>query len=491
MKFNSIRFEISVLHTIVLGVILIVFSSILYFISNTFFQQIDQQLKVKAEAVNLTVKSYINASGKEDSVSLVPAIRRILSMKDSGDLYGKMRRVFEDWTKEVQTLDLNRDYIHFFSKDGKEEASSPNLDKDLSLRFMEDVYFSVTEGKMALKTITYKHEIIRLITYPLDVKPSGEYFIQIGVSQNPIMQQFRNWIYSVIVSFPLILILTSFVGRKQASRILKPVHEITDMVNKITHQDLSARIKAKHFDSDMESLVESFNQMIARLESSFKHIEEFSHHVAHELKTPLTIIKGEADLLLRKDRSKHEYQQALRIILEESERVLKTIEDLLLLSKLDYQPSVFKFEMFDFMEFFSEICEQSRILAAKKAIAITMRKQDVKSDLMIKGDRLHLRRLFFNIIDNAIKFTPERGNIDIRISSPQNKIIVTITDTGPGIEPDHLKKIFDKFFSVGSVGYGLGLNIAWTIAKLHRGEILADSRLGHGTTFTIILPSLQ
>jgi signal transduction histidine kinase len=490
MKFNSIRFEISVLHTAVLGFILIIFSFILYFISNTFFQQIDQQLKVKAEAVNLTIKSYLNVLGEEDPNNLMKAVRKTLGMRYEGVFSGKIKKISDDWFKEAQTLDFNRDYIHFFSKDGKQEISSPNLEESLRSLFMEDVYFATTEGKMSLKTLNYKHENIRLITYPLSVKPTGEYFIQIGVSQNPIMQQFRNWVYSVIASFPLILILTNFVGRKQAARILKPVHEITDMVNKITHQDLSARITAKHFDSDMESLIESFNHMIARLENSFQHIEDFSHHVAHELKTPLTIIKGEADLLLRKDRSKHEYQQALRIILEESERVLKTIEDLLLLSKLDYQPDVFKFEVFDFMEFFSEICEQCRMLAAKKAVAITMRKQDVNPDLMIRGDRLHLRRLFFNIIDNAIKFTPERSNIQIRISNPSNKIIVTVSDSGPGIAPEDLKKIFEKFFSVGSVGYGLGLNIAWTIAKLHKGEILAESRVGQGTTFTIILPAL-
>src|SRR5580692_1276706 len=104
----------------------------------------------------------------------------------------------------------------------------------------------------------------------------------------------------------------------------------------------------------MESLIESFTQMIARLEESFKHIEQLSHHVAHELKTPLTIIQGEADLLLRKERTKQEYQQALRIVMEESNRVLRTVDDLLLLTKLGYQPEAFKFEQFDLIEFLSE-----------------------------------------------------------------------------------------------------------------------------------------
>ena len=291
----------------------------------------------------------------------------------------------------------------------------------------------------------------------------------------------------------MILFLTNFVGRVHASRILKPVHEITQMANKITHQDLSSRIKAKSFDKEMGSLIESLNEMIARLEKSFNHIEEFSHHVAHELKTPLTIIKGEADLLLRKERSKHEYQQALRITLEESERVLKIIENLLLLAKLDYQPELFKFESFDFIEFFSEICEQCRILAAQKSIGITMRTQGCKPPVMIKADNLHLRRLFFNIFDNAIKFTPPSGSIDIRITPYQDKIMASITDSGPGIAQEHLNKIFDKFYRADNnkAGNGLGLNIAWSIAKLHGGEIFVESKPGHGTTFKIILPCVS
>jgi len=182
------------------------------------------------------------------------------------------------------------------------------------------------------------------------------------------------------------------------------------MANRITQEDLSARIKTKHFGREMGALIDSFNEMIGRLEKSFKHIEQFSYHVAHELKTPLTIIQGEADLLLRKERSIYEYQQALRIILEESQRVLKTVDDLLILTKLGYQSSeVFKFEQFDFLEFFNEVVEQNRLLAANKGIGIRMDLHDVHSAVMIKADRLHLRRLFFNIIDNAIKYTPEGG----------------------------------------------------------------------------------
>jgi heavy metal sensor kinase len=488
MKLNSIKFEISILYTAILGLILIVFSGVLYLISNAFLHQIDQQLKVKAEAVDLTIRSYMSALGEEPDV-LEQAVGKTLAMKNESILQFKTWKISQKWFKQAQSLNLNMDYINFVSKDGKEVFSSPNLDRRLRIFFLEDLQFP-QGAQVEFRTLNVRHKNIQVINYPFTRNSMGRYMIQVGEAQEPIMQQLRNWLYSIAISVPLILLLTSFVGRILANRILRPVYEITDMAKRITQHDLSARIKTKHFDREMESLIGSFNEMIARLERSFKHIEQFSYHVAHELKTPLTIIQGEAELLLRKERSKQEYQQALRIVMEESQRVLRTVDDLLLLTKLGYQPEAFKFEQFDFIEFFSEIVEQNRLLAANKGIGIRMNLQNIKPPLMVKADRLHLRRLFFNIISNAIKFTPEGGCVDMRIEHDQGKIISFINDTGPGIAPDNLGKIFEEFYRAdkNTPGSGLGLYIAYTIAKLHQGEIQVESQLGQGTTFRVILP---
>ncbi|MBF0504399.1 MAG: HAMP domain-containing protein [Candidatus Omnitrophica bacterium] len=489
MRSNSLRFEISILHTAILGVILVVFSSVLYFISRASFQQIDQQLKVKAEAVDTSIRTYLNAFG-DDPGALAKSVQKTFAMKEEGPFAIKLRKISADWVRQSLALSLNKATLTFFDRQKKDVTSTPDLDKGLLDVFLE--YTRIPKGEtMAFRTVTYNHKRLRVITYPFGRDPAGEYFIQVGITEDPIMQQLLNWLYSILISLPLILLLTGFVGRRQAARILAPVNEITQMANKITHQDLSARITAKHFDREMGSLIDSFNDMIARLERSFRHIEEFSYHVAHELKTPLTIIKGEADLLLRRERSKEEYQEALRIVLEESQRMLKTIEDLLLLTKLDYSPEVLKFETFNFVEFFNEICEQSRILASKKLITVTLETQGTIAPLVMKGDKLHLRRLFFNIIDNAVKFTPEGGSIDIKITTGEDKIITSISDTGEGISPENLSKIFDKFFRSQNAcgGNGLGLSIAATIAKLHKGEISAESCVSQGTTFKIILPS--
>lgn len=488
MKPISLRFEISILHTAVLGVILIVFSGVLYFISHASFQKIDQQLKVKAEAVDVSIRTYLNAFG-DDPQALSKAVQKAFAMKEEGPFAIKLKKISSDWVKQSQALNLNRAALIFFDREKKNVISTPDLDIGMRDIFLE--YARIPKGEVrGFRTVTYNHKNIRVITCPFGGDPAGEYFIQVGEPQDPIMQQLLNWLYSILVSLPLILLLTGFVGRRQAARILAPVNEITRMANKITHQDLSARIRPKHFDREMVSLIDSFNDMIARLEKSFKHIEEFSYHVAHELKTPLTIIKGEADLLLRRERSKEEYQQALKIVIEESQRMFKTIEDLLLLTKLDYSPEVFKFEAFDFVEFFKEISEQSRILASKRSIIVNLHTEGIVSSVVMKGDKLHLRRLFFNIIDNAIKFTPEGGHIDIKIVTGQYKIITSITDTGPGIPAENLPRIFDKFFRAdnATVGNGLGLSIASTIAKLHKGEILVESQIDQGTTFKIILP---
>jgi len=489
MKFNSIKFEISILYTAILGLILIVFSGILYFISNAFLQQTDQQLKVKAQAVDSTVKSYLNVLGQTHN-ALSESVAMTLGLKSGNFLQYKTWRISRKWQAQAQSLNLNREYINFASKDGKEVFNSPNLDKALRPAFLEDIQF-LQQGKFMFRTLNVRGKNIRVINFPFTDRSLGQYLIQVGVPQEPIMQQVRNWLYSIAISVPIILLLTNFVGSQLAARILRPVYEITDMANRITQQDLSARIKSKHFDKEMESLVESFNDMIARLEKSFNHIEQFSYHAAHELKTPLTIIQGEADLLLRRERSAHEYRQALKIIQEESQRVLKTVDDLLLLTKLDYQHEVFKFEQFDFIEFFSEIIEQNRLIAANKGIGIRMNLKNISSPLMVNGDRLHLRRLFFNIIDNAIKFTPEGGCIDMRIEYSDGKVISTVADTGPGIAPEHLDKIFDEFYRANKniLGSGLGLNIAHSIAQLHQGEIQVESQLGRGTTFKVILPS--
>jgi signal transduction histidine kinase len=168
------------------------------------------------------------------------------------------------------------------------------------------------------------------------------------------------------------------------------------------------------------------------------------------------------------------------------------VKDLLLITRLDYNPQVLKIEEMGVDDFFSEIFEHSKILVSDKQIDVTMN-SDIKG-MYINGDKVHLRRLFLNIIMNAIKFTPSRGTIRISIQKDKNLLLVDIEDTGVGIAPEDFSKIFDKFFHIErgekttEAGIGLGLSIALSIARAHQGDIAVTSELGKGSRFTVNLP---
>lgn len=486
-KFNSLKFEISILYAFLLGFILIIFSGVFYIILfYSFNSELDNELKVKAQEINQSIRAYLDIQGNDSSGLLFAAQKTITGEgKDPKQWWNRINE--RRWLKRVRQLDFNGKYINFVSSAGESLIRSGNLRQPLLSNFLKEIP-SPKSKKISLKNIAVDHHRIRLVNFPFIYKTSPRYFIQVGGLQKPATQLLQNWLYSIALSIPLILILTSFVGRLFAARILDPVQKITVAAQKIMYEDLSSRVQANYFDEEMKGLVEAFNDMISRLEQSFNHIEDFSSHVAHELKTPLAIIRGEAELALRKDRDIQEYKRVIKINLQESARMVKTIEDLLLLAKLDYQPEIFKFESMDFIDFFKEIYEQSRIFAYEKNITVNLHAP--AGIIEINADQLHLRRLFFNLIDNALKFTPDHGRMDIVIKSEHKKLVILITDTGKGIDPENLLKIFERFFRAGyeEPGSGLGLNIAQSIARIHKGEIQVTSQLNKGTTFKVIFP---
>lgn len=288
--------------------------------------------------------------------------------------------------------------------------------------------------------------------------------------------------------------LLYLVWRAIVRHIMKPVKKIAEIAEKITHEDLSGRVDIKNPSKETKYLISAFNDMISRLESSFKYIVESNSYIAHELKTPIAIIRGEAEIALKKDRDNEEYKKVVGIALDESKKMLKTIEDLLLLTKMTYRPEFLNFEKIDLNQFLRDIHEQSKILTAEKNIIVDIDIPEISEQ--VKGDELSLRRLFFNIIDNAIKFTPKDGRIKIDIKYKKRKAVVSISDTGMGIAEEDIPKLFDKFFRANkeknryTSGSGLGLPIAQSIAELHKADITVKSALGKGSTFIVALPIL-
>lgn len=223
------------------------------------------------------------------------------------------------------------------------------------------------------------------------------------------------------------------------------------------------------------------------------HVAEFGSDVAHELKTPLAIIRGELELAEMKGCDSQDYGRMIKVGLKETHRMLSIVEDLLLQSKLEYQPGSFEFEQVDFSEFIREAFEQARKLAEAKNITVNI---SISGEpIHLTANKLYLRRLFMNLLSNAVKFTPEKGSIDLMVKRDKAQLTVAISDTGIGIRQEDIPRVFERFFhrdhraeKNSDIGFGLGLSMAQSIARMHRGIIAVESKPGSGSTFTVKLP---
>ncbi len=523
MRFTSIRFKTNILYTLILGIILILYSAALYYsVSRILFKDVDDKLRIKANEIAQIIYAYesleTTAAGPFDIIAML-----------KGESFRQERMIIDDlWRSDVETLNLKQDFIHILIGNGERQLYSGNLTPEIVAKFQKIFsagttekyatftglfpsksrveasirpFFSSGKGSIDFHSNAFNGRKVnksdslhlRAIRSSVRFRQTVPITIQIATSLESVEHILNKLLLFMSLSILTVLSITSFMGGFFVQRILQPVLSVIRAADQLSHRDLRVRIKQTEKDVEMILLIDSFNRMIERLEKSFSHISEFSSHVAHELKTPLAIVRGELELALEKKRAPEEYQRTIENCLEEVGRMTKIIRDLLLLAKLDYQPGIFKFEEMDLRIFLEDIDQQSRILAADKEIALSFENETSKP-ICIRADPVHLRRLFLNLINNAIKFTPANGRITIRINPDREKVRVAISDTGIGISAEHQAKIFEKFYKVQEedrgpdTGSGLGLSIALSIAKAHGGDIQVQSHPQAGSTFSVILP---
>ncbi len=498
MKFNSIKFKVGNLFTIILGIILILYSVFLQVsLSKYLINDLDEDIAAKVDEIGFIISDELAAAPADDVYTVIQRIFSFQYPPKSSIVAVKKKRTGgeplsdeEKWFVRFDRLDLSQDMLAFFEPDGKLIFPSQNIPNDVLKKFTPILNVSSQEDTFKDITINKKH--FRQIQSVISLPNGRQLVVLIAASEKPILDLLRHRQRLFVVSIPIVLLLTAFLGRFLADRILRPVNSIVSTARQISSRDLSKRLSEKDTDEEMKVLVDSFNDMIVRLENSFQHIEQFSSQVAHELKTPLAILRGETEVALRMDQSASEYKAVLKENMEEIEKIIRVVEDLLLLAKLDYRPKFLKFERIDFKEFFNPIFDKTKLLAEEKNIEVTCSLP--KEKIVVEGDSLHLRRLFFNIIHNAIKFTPSGKKIALKVFKEDGAIKVSIADEGIGIPAEYHATIFDRFFQVPGrdedlqKGSGLGLNIAQSVAKAHQGKIEVQSRINKGAVFTVTLP---
>jgi signal transduction histidine kinase len=289
------------------------------------------------------------------------------------------------------------------------------------------------------------------------------------------------------------MVLSGFGAFFLSSRALRPVDRITRTAKEIGEKDLRQRIPIKSND-ELGRLASTLNQMIARLEVAFERQRQFAADASHELRTPLSVIRAESTLSLANATTLDEYRKSLDLISQEADHMSSIIEQLLFLARNDAGQEPLNLVSVNIKELLTDISADVEVLTRDKGLQFNLGPID---NVNVKGDRVKLKQLLMNILTNAIRYTPPFGKITTTTTKKKEILEVDITDTGPGISPEHLPYIFQRFYRVDSArsgsegGAGLGLSIAQSIAESHGGKIEVESQLAKGSTFKIYLPILN
>ena len=341
-------------------------------------------------------------------------------------------------------------FFQIFGPAGKLTIQSINIDPH-TIPLNQGTFDAALAGEVTFESVAVGDNFsIRLLTVPIRQGGALLNILQIGTSLQPVTETLRRLLFILMVSSPLALFVSSLGGWLLAGRALQPVETITRTAQQIAAGDLSQRIQASPSQDEIGRLISTMNDMIGKLEVSFRQIRQFSGDASHELRTPLTVMKGETELALRKPRSPEIYRETLESNLEEVDRMSQIIDDLLLLSRADLGKIVLDMVPLKLDELVKEIEQQTVVLGQTYQVSVTSGPVD---PVTVRGDELRLRELLLNLVDNAIKYSRAGEGINMSLVSEEREAVFSVQDDGIGIAPEEQNRIFDRFYRAHSVEF--------------------------------------
>jgi heavy metal sensor kinase len=454
----SLRFRLTLWYTFSLTVILVLLAILVYLqLRRSLMTQVDAALQLAAAQALINVE----------------------------ETDGRLDFLFSE-TSEQAARRLGDDYvIHLMSPEGAAWAT---------LRGEDDLP-TLQGPPTGFASLIYGEDLWRVYSRQVQVgETAGR--LQVAQELEPVQRTLLSLRTQMLWGLPLAIILAGLGGYLLATRALRPVDHMISTARSITASDLNQRIDYNGPADELGRLAQTFDDMLDRLQHSFEQERRFTGDAAHELRTPLTALKGQIGVTLSRPRQNAELVATLQNMEEQVDRLIRLSSDLLLLARLDQGEQDAARETIVAADFLPALTDQVRPLAKARSIMLTER---IENGLKINGNFDLLVRLFINLLDNAIKYTPPGGRVELWAGNQGQAALVTISDTGPGIADEHLPFLFKRFYrgepgrarymsANGKGGAGLGLAIAYEIARAHGGTLTAQNKNGGGATFVVSLP---
>ena len=458
-----IKWRLTVWYGGVLSLILIIFASgIFIYFKNSLQDSIDAKIRSIGEVLS---SSMTEAHGASVFGNFERYLENVLGRKPKG--------------KFIQIMDSS----------GRIGAKMSDIEGE-ALPTSFNALERAMRGEIVYETIERTKPRLRMVTIPIMDNKKVTSVVQVGTSLEDFDETIRKLLLIMIISIPTSIIVTIVVGYFMAKKALRPVDQIRRAAVKISSSNLDEKIDITGRRDELGRLAETFNAMIGRLKDAFQRINQFSIDVSHELKTPLTILKGETEVALRKEREKDDYQKLLLSNLEEIDRMSCIIDDLLLLSKADTKEIKLNIEEVALRDLIMDVCMNMKVVADKKSVELQISELE---DVRLKGDELKLRRMLLNVVENGIKYSHVGGKVSVSSYVNDGYAWIDVKDDGIGISEEDIKYVFDRFYRADrsrkrESGSGLGLSISRWIAGAHKGSIEVKSQPAQGSVFTIKLP---
>ena len=319
----------------------------------------------------------------------------------------------------------------------------------------------------------------------------SRYVVEVGVSTARTEETVSQVLLMLAIGLPVAVCVAVAGGFILVRRALKPVDNLSQKAAAITQHSLSERLPVMRTGDELERLSVSLNLMISRLEDAINSSKQFVADASHELRTPLAVLRGELENLAQDSQLKSHTRETLGSALEEVDRLAEIVEGLLALSRLDSGEAQAEWVRFDLAALVATTADQMSLLAEDKHITVTC---DSSAPVLIEGDRARLKQVVVNLLDNAIKYTPNGGRIKLKIAQEEGSAVLDVADDGIGIPPEALPHVFKRFFRVDGSrsrdqgGAGLGLSIVKSICDAHGARVEVSSTPGQGSRFRIRQP---